>query len=66
MQHLGGGGVAQRAGEEVAGDVADAFTDANLRLAYDLARQYADDPPGGPWVVITVTEVTGWAATVRP
>lgn len=28
--------------------------------------QYADAPPEGPWIVITVTEVTGWAATVRP
>jgi PPOX class probable F420-dependent enzyme len=29
-------------------------------------RQYADAPPAGPWIVITMTEVTGWAATVRP
>lgn len=29
-------------------------------------RPYADDPPAGPWIVIDVTEVTGWAATVRP
>lgn len=39
---------------------------AGAEALVERYRQYADDPPDGPWIVIDVADVTGWAATVRP